>query len=249
MIDKILLYTITLFIILKCIIYVFGYFGCFVLCNFYYQKHCTSKRKDTKNNPKDLTKSEICNAESDTNKVKKFIILCSNGVIKYLISYTSNIPSHFIRKVIWKNIYKLTFHNSTVIYKGAIFRSPWKIKIGEGTVVGDDNILDGRGELVIGKHVNMSSEVRIWTWQHDPQGKYFEGTGGKVAIGDRAWISSNVTILPGVTVGKGAVIASGAVVTKDVEPYGFYAGIPAKKIGQRTQELQYKFNGEHDWFY
>lgn len=59
-----------------------------------------------------------------------------------------------------------------------------------------------------------------------------------VIIQDGVWISSNVTILKGVTVGEGAVIAAGAVVTKDVEPYTIYAGIPAKKIKNRFSDDQ-----------
>ena len=36
-----------------------------------------------------------------------------------------------------------------------------------------------------------------------------------------------------VTIGDGAVIGAGAVVTHDVGPYEIWAGVPAKKIGQR----------------
>ena len=67
-------------------------------------------------------------------------------------------------------------------------------------------------------------------------------------IKDRCWISGDTTILPGVTSGEGCVIASGAVVTTDCEPYGIYAGIPAKRIGERTKNVFYKFDGSHDWF-
>lgn len=50
-----------------------------------------------------------------------------------------------------------------------------------------------------------------------------------VVIGDRAWIGSNVTILPNVHIGEGAVCCAGSVVTKDVAPFDIVAGIPAKK--------------------
>ena len=39
--------------------------------------------------------------------------------------------------------------------------------------------------------------------------------------------------MTGVTIGNGAIIAAGAVVTKDIEPYSIYGGVPAKKIGTR----------------
>ena len=41
-------------------------------------------------------------------------------------------------------------------------------------------------------------------------------------------------VLPGVKVRKGTVVAAGAVVTRDTEPYSIVGGIPAVKIGERT---------------
>lgn len=52
-------------------------------------------------------------------------------------------------------------------------------------------------------------------------------------VGNDVWIGSNVCILRNLTIGDGAVIGAGAVVTHDVAPYEIWAGVPAKKIGQR----------------
>lgn len=49
-------------------------------------------------------------------------------------------------------------------------------------------------------------------------------------IKDGCWVGANVTIIPGVTIGEGCIIAAGAVVTKNCEPDGLYAGVPAKRI-------------------
>jgi len=100
--------------------------------------------------------------------------------------------------------------------------------------------LDARRGLVIGNYVNFSSEVMIWTLQHDHNSPTFADKGGKVVIGDRAWISCRAIILPGVTIGEGAVVAAGAVVTKDVAPYTIVGGIPAKEIGKRNRDLTYE---------
>lgn len=66
---------------------------------------------------------------------------------------------------------------------------------------------------------------------------YADGTNRfSVIIGNDVWICSGVTILEGVKIGDGAILAAGAIITKDVEPYTIYAGIPAKKIGQRFND-------------
>ena len=58
---------------------------------------------------------------------------------------------------------------------------------------------------------------------------------GDIIIEDESWIGANVTIFPGVTVGRCAVIGAGCVLTRDAEPFGIYAGIPGKKIGDVRQ--------------
>ena len=102
-------------------------------------------------------------------------------------------------------------------------------------------MLDGRRGLKLGNNVNLSSNVSIYTLQHDHRDPYFGVQGGRVVIEDRVWLGSNVIVLPGVTIGKGAVCCAGCVVTKDVPPYTVVAGIPAKKVNERPQDLRYEF--------
>jgi acetyltransferase-like isoleucine patch superfamily enzyme len=54
-----------------------------------------------------------------------------------------------------------------------------------------------------------------------------------VFVSDDVFIGVGAIVLSGVKIGRGAVIGAGAVVTKDVEPYSFVAGVPARKIGER----------------
>jgi acetyltransferase-like isoleucine patch superfamily enzyme len=55
----------------------------------------------------------------------------------------------------------------------------------------------------------------------------------RTLIGSDVWLGTRATLKDGVTVGDGAIIAAGAVVTKDVDSFGIYAGIPAKLIRYR----------------
>ena len=59
---------------------------------------------------------------------------------------------------------------------------------------------------------------------------------GEINIGNDVWIGTNSVILSNVTIGTGAVIGAGSVITHDLEPYGIYAGIPAKLIRYRFPE-------------
>lgn len=155
--------------------------------------------------------------------------------ILYLIGY---IPSHNIRKILYR-IFKVKIGKKSYIYAGCEIRKPNNISIGEGTIIGHRNILDGRNGIKIGNYVNFSTEVWIWTMQHDHRDPLFTSVGGPVEIDDYAWVSCRTIILPGVKIGKGAVVSAGSVVTRSVEPYQIVGGIPAKVIGERTQDLRY----------
>lgn len=171
-----------------------------------------------------------------------------NTFYKFFIHKTKNVPSHTIRNYIYKNILSVTMPSNAVIYFNTEIRASWNLEIGNGSIIGDSCILDARNKIIIGNNVNISSEVRIWTEQHDYQDPMFNCNSTpdfQVIIKDYAWIGSNVIILPKVTIGKGAVVAAGSVVTKSVPDYTLVAGIPAKKIGERNQNLQYQFNGAH----
>lgn len=118
-----------------------------------------------------------------------------------------------------------------------------KLKIGDYTYVNRECILDAAGGLTIGNSVSISYRCNIMSGGHDPNSPSFEGRHLPIFIGDYVWIGVGATILQGITVGEGAVIAAGAVVTKDVAPYTIVGGIPAKVIGTRTPNLNYKCYG------
>ncbi|MCB8937673.1 MAG: acyltransferase [Ardenticatenaceae bacterium] len=161
------------------------------------------------------------------------------GLVTYVGIIIGKIPAHFIRNFIYRHFFKLKLGSKSTLYGGAQFRSPWRITIGDNSIIGEDSLLDGRGNLTIGQNVNIGSGVWIWTMEHDLNDPNFVAIAGDVFIDDYVWISSRATVLPNVSIGKGAVVAAGAVVTKDVPAYAIVGGVPAKIIGQRNSNLTY----------
>ena len=145
----------------------------------------------------------------------------------------------------------MTVAPTAKLYRWREVRDGGKITIGDGSIIGLWATMDGREGITIGKNVNLSSEVALWTLQHDYNSPTFATVGGPIVIGDRAWISFRATILPGVTIGEGAVVAANSVVTKDVPPYTVVGGIPAKPIQERTDDLSYEWKNARShapWF-
>lgn len=177
----------------------------------------------------------------------KLIKSLGSKTLHIIINFISFIPVVFLRWCLFRLFLKdlgiktkMGFHLDV--------RSPYRITIGAYSQINKRVLLDGRGgSLVIGNCVDIAQEVNIWTLEHDYNDSNYTAKGEPVIIDDYAWIASRATILPGVHIGKGAVVAAGAVVTKDVPPMTIVGGVPAKIIGKRDVELQYKL-GSWGWF-
>jgi maltose O-acetyltransferase len=155
-------------------------------------------------------------------------------------AWTGYVPSHRYRNFIYRRVLGLRLSPESCIHWRARFFRPEGVSIDAYTTIGNDIFLDGREGITIGKCVNLAGEVMIFTQEHDVQSPTFAVTGGPVVIEDYVYLGSRVVVLPGVRIGYGAVVASGAVVTKDVPPYTIVGGVPARKIGDRTHDLQYR---------
>lgn len=167
---------------------------------------------------------------------------CIHGTIWMILSIGSYLPANWARKAVLR-MFKGRVGAGTVIYGGVHTRSPWRLRIGRDSVLGHYCHLDARAGLSIGDNVNISSEVNIWTQEHDMNSPGFEIVGDPVVVEDHAWLGNRSIILPGVRIGRGAVVCSGAVVTRDVPERAVVGGVPARIIGERTGELGYSAAG------
>lgn len=157
------------------------------------------------------------------------------------------VPSRRLRRFFLRRLLAEFRVGSFVGIRTQLF-DPWNIHLSARTVVNHDGHLDGRGgRLEIGEDTDIGPYTHIWTLQHDPNDPQHGTKSGAVTIGHHVWIASRVTVLPGVTIGEGAVVAAGSVVTKDVAPMSIVAGVPAKPIGERKNDLAYQLNFNPRW--
>lgn len=165
-----------------------------------------------------------------------------------------SVPIHHFRRLCYR-LAGMKIGSGSSLHMQLRIYDPRNITIGNDTVVGEKTTLDGRkqllnsaGGLTIGNHVDIASEVMIWTSQHDVHDPNFRPIEARVVIDDYVFIGPRAIILPGVHIAEGAIIAAGAVVTKNVAAKSIVAGVPAREIGVRkVDQLNYSL-GRSRWF-
>jgi len=67
--------------------------------------------------------------------------------------------------------------------------------------------------------------------------KYKKVTHGTVVLERYVLVGTNVTILPNVIIGEGCSVGACALITKSLDPWGIYIGIPAKRYAERKKDI------------
>jgi maltose O-acetyltransferase len=120
------------------------------------------------------------------------------------------------------------------VLPGAVFVRPGRVLINRGTFVNQRCFFENNhGTITVGENCSVGMEVMFWTGKH-AMGPAHRRAGplkeASIRVGNGCWIGMRAVVLGGVTIGDGCVIAAGAVVTRDCEPDGMYAGIPARRV-------------------
>jgi len=116
-------------------------------------------------------------------------------------------------------------------FSGVNFKDTTDVFIGEN--VSFDTIYPHY--IFIGKRARITAGTKILTHYLDVKKPPFSFYTGKVIIGDNVFIGANSMIVKECTIGNNVVIAAGSIVNKDIPNNWIVAGVPAKKIGERTE--------------
>lgn len=107
------------------------------------------------------------------------------------------------------------------------------VTMGRGVRIGIGSFLNASGGITLEEDVWLGMHCLLLTAGHDIGDE--DRRGGPlnpkpITVRRGSWLGARVTVMPGVTIAPGCVIAAGALVTKDTEPNGLYAGVPAKRL-------------------
>lgn len=105
----------------------------------------------------------------------------------------------------------------------------------------------GAGRVVMEDFSGCSSRVAIYSSNDDYLGnaltnpcvppEYTNVSSAPVHIGRHAIIGATCVILPGVTIGEGSAVGALTLVSRNLEPWGIYAGTPPRRIKDRSKAL------------
>ena len=115
-----------------------------------------------------------------------------------------------------------------VIGEDCAINSGVVIYTGNGIQIGDAVLIAANCTLAPTNHAFGDASRRI-------RDQGFLASKGGIVIGDDVWLGANVVVLDGAVIGQGCVVAAGSVVRGELESYSIYAGVPAKRVGARSQ--------------
>ena len=158
--------------------------------------------------------------------------------LNYFICY---IPCWIIRKLFYR-LAGMKIGKKSRIHMGTKIISPKKISIGENTIINEACMIDGRGGLTIGCNVSISLYTMIISASHDKNSGTFEYYDKHTVIEDCVWIGARAIILEGSTLKERCIIGAGSVFKGSSEENGIYVGVPARIVGHRTLDNNYKLD-------
>jgi galactoside O-acetyltransferase len=145
------------------------------------------------------------------------------------------------------NLEALRIGNHVRIDPFCLLSASGKIALGDHIHIAAHCSLIGAAGIELEDFTGVSHGARLFSAADDMSGTYLTGPtvpnalrnvqSGPIKLKRHAVVGTNAVIFPGVTIGEGAIIGALSLVREDVPAWEIWAGLPAKRIGIRENDV------------
>lgn len=136
-------------------------------------------------------------------------------------------------RLFWLRLFGANISGTPFVHQRARISIPWNLTMHDRALLGDRANANTLDEIEIGPGATVAQETYLSTGTHDFSREALPLVTAKITIGEEAFLSARVFVMPGVTIGARSIIGACSVVTRDVEPDVIAAGNPCRVIKAR----------------
>jgi len=125
--------------------------------------------------------------------------------------------------------------------------SAGSLAIGDHVHIASHADIYAGGGVEIGDFCGLSQGGKIYSTNDDYSGKSLTGPTipkqytnvhrAPVKLGRHVVVGSGSVVLPGVEIGEGSTVGALSLVSRNLDPWGVYGGVPARRLKDRRKDL------------
>ncbi len=155
--------------------------------------------------------------------------------ICWSIFYRLSPRPFFAWRALLLRLYGAKLGPTCMFYPTSRVWAPWNLVCADLVAVGDYAEIYNPAPVRLGSHAILSQNAYLCGATHDFDDPAFPLLAYAMEVGPYAWICARASVAPGVNIGEGAILGLASVATRDLEPWGVYAGSPASKVKERKR--------------
>ncbi len=134
-------------------------------------------------------------------------------------------------------LFGTTIHGKPFVHQRVRIHMPWTLILHDRATVGDRASLYNMATIEIGARAVVAQETYLCTGTHDFDDPHLPLQTAPITIGEDAFVSARVFVMPGIRIGARAIIGAASVVTRDVPPDVLAAGNPCRVLKPRSRAV------------
>jgi putative colanic acid biosynthesis acetyltransferase WcaF len=162
------------------------------------------------------------------NKVKIFIWYFVN-----ILFFKNSLNPFSGVKVFLLKLFGAKIGNNVFLKPSINIKYPWKLTLGDYSMIGENVWIDNLDEVIIGSNVCISQGAILMSGNHNYKKTSFDLILGKIILEDGVWICAKSIVCANVICKTHSILSVNSTATNNLEPYSIYCGTPAVKVRDR----------------